>query len=425
METEPQHVDGAVRILSSMPALLPEVLPIRTLGLLAVLLVCASLGHADEATQDTSAAAVDQAEPRTGTQAYVRFQELARALPPADASRAFAFQGRILRDGAHAGTWAMQARPDGKVGDWRIEEIIRIDGELVARRKGLYSKTLYPIHGSAILQRGAGTTALTWRGEDDELVLEQTAGEDKLDGKRQRFGGVALSGLAPYVLLGTALREHAGRYRTTHVYDGLDGPPQVAARDLRIERDAPWGDKTADLLVFAAPWPATVALAPDSGTLLGFRVPTKGGALEVVPFQPTAEAASAWDLLTNPSVTAEIATLRFLYALERGYLTLAESLVAWPPGLAAPATPEAADTEHRRRVWIEARRIELLADLPPERAGRELQALLPRLVVEAQEATAHVRLPAPYAGWVIECRRVGPEEWRVAGAVHEPEPASK
>ena len=111
MGAQLQHVDDAVRILISMPGWLGASLPTRVLGALGVLLVCTSLGHADEGVDEAPSPAPIQAEPDSDTQAYLRFQEAARGRGPPEATPPQAVPGRGRRGGTPARPRARQARP--------------------------------------------------------------------------------------------------------------------------------------------------------------------------------------------------------------------------------------------------------------------------------------------------------------------------
>lgn len=354
-----------------------------------------------------------------------RWQAFQRAVArhgPKLERRTLDFSGFVVRSGVKAGTWNLQITPR-KQGGWQVHEDLRLDESVRVQREGTYTNTFFPRSCRARIRRPNGATEMTWRGQGTSLLMARRKADEAPQESRQAFGGVALSGVAPYLLLAPALE--AGRYRASHVYDGWHGAAQVAARDFEVQPSGTWHGQAARLLVFQAPNPMTLALEPSGSTVLGMRLELDGVQFEVSVQAPNRSAAPI-DLRSEPTTTPAIAAQRFLYALERGYLDLLSELVAWPEELqarsGAPAE-EVANRRTRRRAQIERFRMDLLRNIPPSEVEGRLRQLAPRMEVHATEQSARVVLPPPYVGWELLLTRTEADLWRIEGTRYVPGPA--
>lgn len=354
-------------------------------------------------------------------EAWQRFQGVLAEPQTPQALHPFAVHGDLVRNGRRLGSWSLMARraAAGEVPGWRVAEVLRLDGQVELARESLWSPSLRLVQATLQRRTSRGARRVTLEAEGDTLKIREADGEPRVEA----FGGVALVGVAPYVLLAPALARAPGVYRATHVYDDAAGDVRLAARDfvVTVAEDQPALVRVAwDGLASA-----TLHVDVASGALRGLVLATPEGDLELVERTSTGPDVATWDLLTAEPTTPVVAAVRFLYALERGYLDLAARLVAWPAGLGVPATDAASTDTPARRAWMEARRIELRRGMRPGDAAERLRAVQAALEAEparteVSESGARMRLPAPYDGWDLLLVQDAEGLWRVAGTAETP-----
>ncbi|MCA9317367.1 MAG: hypothetical protein KDB73_17915, partial [Planctomycetes bacterium] len=333
----------------------------------------------------------------------------------------FAVHGDLVKAGRRLGAWSLMARraAAGEVPGWRVAEVLRLDGRVELARDSQWSPSLRLVQATLRRRDRNGTRRVTLEAEGDAVTIREGDAEPRVEA----FGGVALAGIAPYVLLAPALARAPGAYRATQVYDDVAGDVRLAARDLVVTVR----DDHPDLAQVALEGPLSVTLDVDttSGTLRGLVLTTPEGDLELVERTSSEPDLATWDLLTAEPSTPVVAATRFLYALERGYLDLAARLVAWPAELGVPATDVASTDTPARRAWMEARRIELRRDLRPGDAAQRLRTVRAELEADptrtvVSERGARMRLPAPYDGWDLLLVQEYERLWRIAGTAETP-----
>ena len=360
-------------------------------------------------------------EVSTPVEAWQRFQAAIAAPETAPALHPFAVHGDLVKAGRRLGAWSLMARraAAGEVPGWRVAEVLRLDGRVELARDSQWSPSLRLVQATLRRRDRNGTRRVTLEAEGDAVTIREGDAEPRVEA----FGGVALAGIAPYVLLAPALARAPGAYRATQVYDDVAGDVRLAARDLVVTVR----DDHPDLAQVALEGPLSVTLDVDttSGTLRGLVLTTPEGDLELVERTSSEPDLATWDLLTAEPSTPVVAATRFLYALERGYLDLAARLVAWPAELGVPATDVASTDTPARRAWMEARRIELRRDLRPGDAAQRLRTVRAELEADptrtvVSERGARMRLPAPYDGWDLLLVQDDERLWRIAGTAETP-----
>lgn len=349
-------------------------------------------------------------------EAWQHFQQVLGAAETPEALRPFVVHGELVRGARRVGTWSLMARRSaaGEVPGWRLAEVLRLDGHVELARESRWTPSLRLVDATLRRRSSAGTRRVTLEAEGDTVKIREHDGEPRVE----PFGGSALAGVAPYVLLAPVLARAPGVYRSTHVYDDMPGPVRLAARDLDVGLDP--GEAGTVHIALQGVGAVTLRVDIETGAVRTLAVATPEGEATLVEGPYKDDSAPGWDLLTAEPTTPVVAATRFLYALERGYLDLAARLVAWSADLGVPGTDVDSMDTPGRRAWLEARRIELRRGLRPAEAAARLQGVRAELDaqpdrIEVSASSARIRLPAPYSGWDLLLVRDAEGTWRVAG----------
>ena len=348
---------------------------------------------------------------------HLAFQRACTQLPPVGPEGAFELDAEILLHGLPIGSlWvAVQPVREGERDLWRIQETLRIGGVREVRREGFFSATLYPVRGlRRARQAGAEDEQVSrWRGDGETLVVEQGEGEAREPALQAPFGGTALIGAGPVLLLARHLAGAPRALLGSALYDEGDGPLELAACRLRVEAR---GDDPANAgTTLVVEGRATARIALVGGQFRSAAYEYAPFTFAVRPRGSTPDEIVA-DLWTREPTTARLAAAQFVHAIQQWRVARAQELVAWERVL--PADLPDADKAAYSRAWLEKTRLQLrraLGALPADTVLRAVHAGL-RVTRDGDER-ARVVLPSPYVGWALELVRTG-AQWKIVDAVY-------